>query len=305
MLPFPKFSYEAPGTLDELFTLASVSGSRIVAGGTDLLPSLKHRLFQDTLLISLRRLRELRGVTIEGGALVIGANTTLRDVARDDRVAAGWPALRDACRTIATSTIQAMGTLGGNVMLDTRCLYYNQPDGWRASIGGCLKADGSVCHVAPNGAGCYAAHSADTVPALWLYGAILRFGSERGIREVALADLYGTDGRTWLGNARDEVLLAIVVPKAPAGSVVHRKLRARGAIDYGMLLTAVHRRPDGSGAAVVSALGPRPVFVEAERVEDLAAAAHKAATPMRTHAYGVGWRKHMVRVEVERALAGS
>ena len=146
MLPFPSFSYEAPDSLEDAVAIAAAPGSRIVAGGTDLLPSMKHRLFTPTTLLSLRRLSGLKSIEqTEDGGLAIGAMVTLRQARRSEAVQRSYPALAEACRTIATGTIQAMGTLGGNVMLDTRCLFYNQPAGWRASIGGCLKL--SLIHI--------------------------------------------------------------------------------------------------------------------------------------------------------------
>ena len=305
MLPFPSFSFEAPERLSDLVALAAQPGSRIVAGGTDLFPSVKHRLFTPDVVVSLRRVAAIREVHETEGELVIGAGATLREVSRRPEVLAGYPALAEACRTVATSTIQGMATLGGNVMLDTRCLYYNQPEGWRQAIGGCLKADGTVCHVAPNGRGCYAAQSADTVPVLWLYGARLRLASVRGTREVALSDVFDVDGRTWLRLERDEVLTHLVLPPPPAGTVVHRKLRARGAIDYALLLCAVHTRADGGARAVLSALGPAPIEVSVDDAADLAEAGWKRAMPMRTHAWAAHWRKHMVRVELRRALSGA
>lgn len=303
MLPFPSFAYEAPDTLDDALQLAAEDGVQIVAGGTDLLPSIKHRLFTPRALLSLRRL----GLdTIEdgpGGGLRIGATATLRAVRTDLRVQARYPALAAACETIATRTIQEMGTLGGNVMLDTRCLFYNQPAGWRESIGGCLKAEGRVCHVAPRGKGCYAAHSADTIPSLWLHGAELEFASAAGgRRRVAVRDLFGDDGRDWLKVDGGELLVAIHLPPPASEPVVHRKLRLRGAIDYGLLLVAVQRQ--GVGArAVISAVGPRPIFVSADAAADLPDAARKAAQPLNTHAVATTWRKHMIRIEVQRALA--
>lgn len=308
MLPLPKFSLEAPDRLDDVLALSAAPDSRIVAGGTDLLPSMKHRLFEPATLVSLSRLAELRTIApTDAGGLRLGAAATLRAVRRDPWVQQRYPALGHACATIATATIQAMGTLGGNVMLDTRCLYYNQPAGWRQSIGGCLKAEGQVCHVAPKGKGCYATQSSDTVPALILYGAELELQSAaRGLRTVPLAEVFGqggehTDGREWLAIQPDEVLTAVVLPP-PGSHVVHRKVRARGAIDYGLLLLAVQRHGKG-GRAVVSALGPAPVLVETESLLDLPDAAFKASVPMSTHAWPNGWRRHMVRVEVQRALA--
>jgi 4-hydroxybenzoyl-CoA reductase subunit beta len=193
-----------------------------------------------------------------------------------------------------------MATLGGNLMLDTRCLYLNQPDGWRTAIGGCLKCDGNVCHVALSGRGCYAAHSADTVPVLWLMGARLRLVSAQGDRLLSLPDLYTDDGIRRTTLARGEMIHSIHLPQ-PRGFVSHRKLRLRGSIDYPLLLTAVRR--EGAGAtAVLSALSPRPIEVHAEKASDLPDLAWAAARPLNTHSVSTTWRKHMVRVEVQRVL---
>jgi len=301
MLPFPAFAFEAPTTIDELLPLAAAPGARLLAGGTDLLPSLKHRLFQADVLVSLGRVEALGTITEESGGLSIGATATLRDVARHPVVLAQYPALASACRTVATSTIQAMGTLGGNVMLDVRCLFFNQPDGWREAIGGCLKCAGTVCHVARSGTGCYAAHSADTIPVLWLLGADLELASAQGVRVVGIDTLYKTDGIDRLAIEPGEVLTRIRLP-APTGPVVYRKVRLRGSIDYPALLTAVRR--DGDGAtAVLSALGPQPLAIVADRAAELPELAWQAARPLNTHAISTVWRKHMVRVEVQRALA--
>ncbi|RME27051.1 MAG: 4-hydroxybenzoyl-CoA reductase subunit beta [Deltaproteobacteria bacterium] len=301
MLPLPSFALEQPDRLDDVLGMAGQLGVKLVAGGTDLLPSMKHRLFRPSTLVSLSRVRDLAGIRqTEDGGLRIGATTTLREVRRNAAVRTRYPALAQACATVATSTIQAMGTLGGNVMLDTRCIYYNQPAGWRRSIGGCLKSEGKICHVAPKGKGCYATQSSDTVPCLILYGAELELASAHGTRTVAMADLWGDDGRDWLAVDEDEVLTAIVLPP-PGAHVVHRKVRARGAIDYGLLLVAVQRHGPG-GRAVIGALGPAPVQVESETLEDLPQVAWKASMPLSTHAWSSTWRKHMVRVEVKRAI---
>lgn len=300
MLPLPSFSFEAPDRWEDALALAHAPGSRLLAGGTDLIPSLKHRLFQPEVLVSLARLPDLADVREEQGGLSIGAMCTLRELSAHPIVLHRYPALAAACLTVATPTLQRMATLGGNLMLDTRCVYYNQPDGWRESLGGCLKADGQVCHVAPAGTGCYAAHSADTVPALWLYGATVELRSRRGTRRVPVAALYGDDGRTWLRVQPGEILARVHLPPA-GGPVVHRKVRLRGTIDYGALLVAVRREGEGA-RAVLSALGPRPVEVHADRAEELPELAWRAARPLNTHVVSTTWRKHMARVEVRRAL---
>ncbi len=295
MLPLDPFALEAPDTWAAAQVLLATPGAKLVAGGTDLLPSMKHRLFRPRLLVSTRRLPGLRDVreTSDGG-LELGAGLTLREVSRLPIVRSRYPALAAACATVGTPTIQAMATLGGNVMLDTRCVYYNQPEGWRAAIGGCLKCDGTVCHVAPKGKGCYAAHSADTVPVLWLYGARLRFVE----REIPVAEMYQDDGIAW-HRAGADVLTHVSLP-ARSGVVVHRKMRTRAAIDYGYLLVAA-ARGDAGYRAVISAVGPMPIEVVGATPEALAEAAFSAVQPLGTHLQPAPWRKKMVRVEVGRA----
>jgi 4-hydroxybenzoyl-CoA reductase subunit beta len=300
MLPFPEFKLTQPDRIADLIELAAEPDTRLVAGGTDLMPNLKHRIERPRMVVSLGRINTLRGIEKTDDGLIIGTTTTLSEVAQHLTVQSQYPALADACRTVGTSTIQNMGTLGGNIMLNTRCLYVNQPQGWRTAIGGCLKCDGNVCHVAPKGSGCYAAHSADTVPVLWLMGAHVRVISTRGERMISIADLYGDDGVVPTTLKRGEVLVSIHLPK-PRGFVAHRKLRLRGSIDYAMLLCAVRR--EGSGAsAVLSAIGPQPIEVHVDKASDLVEAAWAAAKPLSTHVMASTWRKHMVRVEVRRAL---
>lgn len=302
MLPLPSFEYVAPTDVSEACRLLAESDTRLVAGGTDLLVSMKHRLFEPRRLVSTRRLELLRGVDVSDGSVSIGASTTLRALADHPVVAAGLPALAAACRTVATSTIQRMGTIGGNLMLDTRCMYYNQPAGWRASLGYCLKREGTVCHVAPKGRGCYAVHAADTVPALWLLGAEAEFVTATGVRRVRVSDMYRDDGMRWLELPPEAILTRVHVP-LDASRVTHRKLRTRQAIDYAQVLVAVAapHAPGSPWRAVVSSVSSRPVAVEADSAEGVADAALKAAQPLSTHLAPATWRKKMVRVEVLRA----
>lgn len=297
MLPLAEVGWEAPDRLEDAVALLAAPGSLALAGGTDLVPSMKMRLFRPERLVSLRRLG-LSGVRVDGD-LVIGATTTLREIERSPLVHAHLPALADACRTVATPTIQAMGTLGGNVLLDTRCVFYNQPAGWRAQIGGCLKADGAICHVAPRQSGCWATQSADTVPTLLLAGARLRLVDPAGTREILLRDVFGPDGRTWRDAVpRGAILTEIRVP-LPAPAIVHGKMRIRQAIDFGAVVVAVARK-DGWEAAI-GAVGPRPVLVAAADPDALAEAAQAASRPLGTQLSPAWWRKRMVGVEVLRA----
>jgi 4-hydroxybenzoyl-CoA reductase subunit beta len=261
---------------------------------------MKHRLFRPSLLVSTRRVRDLREIAADAGALRLGAGVSLAEIAASPEVRRHHPALAEAAGTVATPTIQRMATLGGNLLLDTRCMYYNQPAGWRAALGGCLKCEGSVCHVAPKGTGCYAAHSADTVPVLVLLGARAVFHTAAGEVTVDVEALPGRDGRDGARVPHGAVLVRVEVP-APARPVAYRKLRQRAAIDYGLLLTAVAPTVEGF-EAVISAVGPRPVRVAAPTREALVEAVHKAVQPLPTHQQASTWRKRMLRVEVQRAL---
>jgi 4-hydroxybenzoyl-CoA reductase subunit beta len=316
MLPLPSFDLLRPETAAEAARLlADAPDTRIISGGTDLLPSMKYGLFTDDVLLSTSRIAGLREIVAgDRGGLSIGAGATLRCIGRHPLVLERYPALAAACATVATPTIQAMATLGGNVMLDTRCVWYNQSTFWRGALGGCLKCEGDVCHVAPKGTGCYAAHSADTVPVLGALDARAELTSVSGVREVPIRELYDVDGRSWIRKQPDELLTRVLIPAPPRARITFRKLRARGAIDYPLLLTVTRvdldekDRPTG-GRIVLSAIGPQPVEVEGVDallargdLEAAAELAYKKTFPLATHVWSSTWRKKMVRVEVRRAL---
>ena len=323
MLPLPDFDLHRPAELSAALKLrADLPKARILAGGTDLLPSMKQGLFTPLDVIHIAGVPALYGVSVDAQGIRVGAMTSLRELGRDARVAKLAPGLVAACKTVATPTLQNMGTLGGNLLLDTRCRFYNQSQFWREALGaassgaqavtGCLKCDAAgICHIAPKGKGCYAAHSADTVPTLILLGAQAELASVRGTRRVPVEALYGEDGREQAPDrsprlliAPDEILVAVHIP-TPTGPTVHRKVRARAAIDYPMLLVAA-----SAEGVVLSSLGPRPQRVTGIKgsmldadIDAVAQAAFSQAFPLATHVWASTWRKKMVRVEVRRALA--
>jgi 4-hydroxybenzoyl-CoA reductase subunit beta len=314
MAPLPPFALHRPTTVEACIELmATHADAKIVAGGTDLLPSMKQGLFEPPTLISIHDIAALKSIEVQGTTTSIGSGVTLLDAQNDGLITHPYPALGEACSQVGTPTIQAMGTLGGNLLLDTRCIWYNQSAFWRDSLGGCLKCEGSVCHVAPKGSGCYAAHSADTVPVLMLLKAEAEFVGPNGTRRVPVSELYDSDGLKGPLLKGAELLTRIIVP-APKGRIAFRKLRVRAAIDYPLLLTAIRVDHDESGALsggaiVLSAIGPQPLEIqgvsEAIRARDIDGAAEiafKQAMPLSTHNTASTWRKKMVRVEVRRAL---
>ena len=316
MLPLPPFELHQPvSTAQATALLSDLEKPRIISGGTDLLPSMKYGLFTPPHLVSTRRIESFSAISGTEECLSIGAGATLSSVSAHPWVRRHYPTLATACSTVATPTIQEMGTLGGNVMLDTRCLWYNQSTFWRNALGGCLKCEGEICHVAPKGQGCYAVHSADTVVVLLLLNAELELASVRGTRRMPLESFYTDDGIHWASLEPGELLTRIVLPPPPRARLAFRKLRARGSIDYPLLLTAVrvdldeHNQPSG-GRVVLSALGPRPIEVSdvsesiaQSKHEEAAEIAWSQAFPLPTHQWSTPWRKKMVRVEVGRALA--
>jgi 4-hydroxybenzoyl-CoA reductase subunit beta len=333
VLRAPKFELATPTSLGEAIALLAEAGpsGMVIAGGTDLMPNLKHELFTPSLVVSLARIPELHGIRrATDGSLVIGAMSSLESIAENALVREQAPALAQAASLIAGPQLRSMGTLGGNVLLDTRCQWYNQTYFWREALGFCLKKDGSKCHVVEGGAKCVAAASNDSAPALMTLDAELGFESAAGRRGVRIEEFWLADGIFNKRHAQGEILVEITIPKTPAG---HRgaygKLRERGSIDFPLLGVAARLDVDGQGTVsradlVVTALAARPHRVTkagellvgtrpgdpqgelaAEfraRVTELARLAHKQCHPLENIPGDAAWRKAMVPVYVRRTF---
>lgn len=322
MLRMPEFQVALPSTVQEAARLMSeLDEAMFIAGGTDLLPNLKHGLHQPSHLISLSGIQEMKGITLgDDGTLHLGASTTLDTLASDPNVLSALPGLAVAAASVAGPQHRNMGTIGGNIMLDTRCLYYNQSLPWRKSLGYCLKKDGDWCHVIGSKATCVAAHSADTPPVLLATGAILCFETVDGAVEVPLKDLYQQDGR-YLNNHsidRSTLLTAIKVPPRASGHrSTYRKVRARDSVDFPQLGLGLAGGFDGSVCtelvAVISAVMPKPKFLKKmdqaigtslddATIDALADATFKQVRPQSSIHGSPAWRRHMAKVEMRRAL---
>jgi len=318
----PAFNLSRPRTLEGALAALRDHGSdaQLVAGGTDLVPSMKQGLFRPRVLIDLKGLRELDFIRFDRErGLKIGALTTISDLAASPVIAREFPVLHEAAKTVASPLLRNMGTLGGNLCLDTRCLYYNQSEFWRGSLGGCIKKDGTVCHVAPGSDTCWAAFSGDTAPALLALDATVELASPRERREIPLAELFLNDGLVRLTKAADEIVTMVCVPAANAGwSGTYRKLRIRQSIDYPLAGVAVvmRKRADGTcdGARIgLTAVNPAPRLVaaaerlagksyDAALVEDVAREAIRVGKPLKTSASSMEYRRRMIQVFVRRAL---
>src|SRR6476659_3431541 len=213
MMRLPYFAFHAPATIREAADLiASSPGAMLVAGGTDLLPNMKRRQQVPRTLVSLRRVVELKEIT-NGNGLALGAGLTLSSLVRESRIRERYAALWQAASSVATPHLRNMGTLGGNLCLDTRCNYYDQNYEWRKAIDFCMKKDGATCWVATSSPRCLAVSSTDTAPALIALGATASLVSSDGERTVALTDLYQNDGIHYLTRRPDEIVTAVELPR--------------------------------------------------------------------------------------------
>jgi len=293
---------------------------RVVAGGTDLIPSMKQKLFEPEYVLDLHAIRELRGIRpLSDGAVEIGALTTLREIERSDVLRRHYPVLTEAAATVASPVLRNMGTIGGNICLDTRCLWYNQSLTWRKGCGFCIKKDGDLCHVAPGGTKCWAAFSGDTPPALLCLDAELELASATGTRRVALRDFYTGLGDNYRNLQPNELLTGVFLPASSAGFTgVYRKLRVRGSIDYPLAGVAVAMKSTNSHIADarigITAVNPAPLLVAGvselltgKIIDDsLAEAAGNMAAriskPLTTSALTPEYRREMIRVFTKRAV---
>ncbi|HEX6078971.1 MAG TPA: FAD binding domain-containing protein, partial [Methylomirabilota bacterium] len=201
MMRLPPFRYLAPASVADAVKLMAEHGpeAMLVAGGTDLYPNMKRRQFEPSVLVGLRGVRDLAGVRpAASGGIAIGAGTTLTAVSRHARVRGDYAGLATAAGAVSTPQLRNMGTLGGNVCVDTRCNYYNQSYEWRQAIGFCMKRDGDICLVAPSSPRCWAVSSSDTAPVLWSVGASVRLAGPGGERTIPISALYRDDGIQYL-----------------------------------------------------------------------------------------------------------
>ena len=322
-MSLPSFNVLRPRTLEEALAAFERHGAdaQMIAGGTDLLPSMKQGLFSPRVLLDLKGLGHLDFIRFDPErGLEIGALTTISALAGSPVIAREFPVLREAAKSVASPPLRNMGTLGGNLCLDTRCLYYNQSGFWRGSLGGCIKKDGTVCHVAPGSDTCWAAFSGDTAPALLALEAVVELAGPRGRREIPLAGLYVNDGLVRLTKATDEIVTAVRVPAANAGwSGAHRKLRIRQSIDYPLAGVAVVMRKGADGVCEAARIGltavnPGPRLVPAAGLlsghsysaglaEEVAREATKVGKPLKTSASTMEYRRQMIQVFVRRAIA--
>jgi 4-hydroxybenzoyl-CoA reductase subunit beta len=320
MMRLPPFRYHAPRTVAEALAIRSDAGpdAAYVAGGTDLYPNMKRRQQTPKVVVGLSRVAELRRIGDRDGRLALGAGLLLSDVENNPRIRAQYPGLAHAVSEISTPPLRNMGTLGGNLLLDTRCNYYDQNYEWRQAIDFCMKKDGTVCWVAPGSPKCLAVQSADSVPVLIAMGARAVLASRDGEREIAVEDLYRNDGIDYVTKRPDELLTEVLLPAGNGWRASYRKLRRRGAFDFPVLsVGAAIWRAGGvvtSARLVLGGVASAPLRLAAaesvllgrpldeDAIGDAAAAALGPSRPMDNTDFSFLWRKEMTSRYVALAL---
>jgi len=319
MMRLPWFRYESPRSIADAARMLAAEGpnAALIAGGTDLLPNMKRRQQAPQVLVSLRRVEAMKQIA-NGHGLTLGAALTLTEVVEAGVVRERYRGLWQAASQVATEHLRNMGTLGGNLCLDTRCNYYDQNHEWRKAIGFCMKKDGEMCWVATASKRCVAVSATDCAPALIALGARVRLACGAGERELPLADLYRNDGIDYLTRQRDEILTDVVLPDARSWKSSYWKLRRRGSFDFPVLGVAAAVKAQGDGPIeeariALGAVSSHPFltrageFLAGKRLtDDVIAEAGRIvasrAKPMDNTDFDVYWRKQVVAEFVAYAL---
>src|SRR5262249_20966143 len=322
MMRLPQFDYLVPRTLTDALVMKADAGpgGSFVAGGTDLYPNMKRRQQTPATVISVSRLAHLHGVNGDGkSGLRIGASVSLTDIVEHPIINRDYPVVAQAAASISTPILRNMGTIGGNLLLDTRCNYYDQNYEWRKAINFCMKKDGEICWVAPSSPKCWAVQSSDLAPVMVALNAQLMLASASGERTITASEIYYDDGISDLRKTPDELLVEIILPPRASFRAAYAKLRRRGSFDFPVLgvAAAIKTAADGtvsSAKLVLGGVAPAPILVEEaepalvghkldrEHVEAAAEACYLKARPLDNTDFLMNWRKQMARPYAIKAL---
>ncbi|MGH7568933.1 MAG: FAD binding domain-containing protein [Gemmatimonadales bacterium] len=323
MLRLPSFSYLQPKTLPDALRMKADAGPEgmYVAGGTDLYPNMKRRHQEPRTVISLMAVPELKATEGRNGGThgaVLGSCLTLTDLAVLPAFRRSYEAVAHAADLVSTPLLRNMGTLGGNLCLDTRCNYYNQSYEWRKAIDFCMKKDGAICWVAPSSPRCWAVSSSDVAPVMVALGAKYLLVGPAGERVVPAARFYHNDGINYLTKQPDEIVTGVRLPTPDGWDAVYHKLRRRGSFDFPVLGVAAWVRWDGATVAdarvVLGGVASWPQEVpeagaalrgtalQPDAIAAAADAAYQPSKPLDNTDFELSWRKQMTRVYVTRAL---
>lgn len=303
----PKFDYKKAEDIAAAIALyESCKGeARYLAGGTDLIPLVKLRLSTPAAIIDLKGIEQLKTISRKGNSLLIGANVTLFELKNHETVKDYFPALYESLDATSCETLQMRGTIGGNILQNTRCLLYNKSLDWRTARGFCYKMGGETCNVVPNAAACFSNYCSDNALSLLSLSAGVKLAGPEGERKIKLEKLFSKDGRNPFTLKPGEILTEFHIPfKRSTGA--YEKLRVRNAIDYPLLGVAVSMI-GGKGKVCVGGIGPAPLVYDLKDLsgaglKEVAQQARQEARPVSNTTLSAGYRKKMVNVLTQRAI---
>ena len=315
-----EFKYLEPKTLKEAVKAfaSDGKGSVLLAGGTDLLVNMKHRVIQPKQVINLKTIPKLAYVTSVKSELKIGALTTLRDLASSPAIQERFPILSSVATEVGAYALQTMGTLGGNLCQGNRCRFYNQSFFWRGAKSPCYKAGGKVCHVVRKPEECHSTYCGDMAPVLIALKAQVRVAGPNGERVFPLSKLYTQDGGKPLSLKKGEILREVLVPPL-SGKTSYLKWRRRESIEFPTVSLALYIEKDGNeeiqkARIIFSAVGSGPVeTLEAEKmlknaslddrtIERVSNQAVTEICPMRTSIYSPSYKRKVAGIVLRQAL---
>ena len=325
MLKLPPLTILRPQNRDELISGIADQQSefKLLGGGTDLINGMKKRLYPTASLISLKRIRELKGITYDSGRdhLTVGAMTTLSELVAAPAIAKPQPAIADATKMIAAPPIRNQATVGGNLCLDTRCYFFNQSQSWRKLAPDCFKSGGQVCNAVPGAKECRAVFSADLPPLLIALNAQITIDSAAGEKTIPLIDFYTADGTKPNILHENEYVSRISIDNLSAKKSLYRKFRLRKALDFPLagVALAFEDNPKGqftNPQIILNAVASGPIavpeaaailagksFNDEEVVQNAAAALSAAAKPVANVGSKPFYRKKMVGLLLKKMVA--
>ena len=303
----PKFAYKKAKSIQEAIRLFQKYDEKAfyLAGGTDMVPQLKLRLHEPAALIDLKDIGELKGIAVHEGSLSVGANVTLFELKNNSVVKEYFPALYESLDATSCETLQMRGTVGGNILQNTRCLFYNKSLEWRTAKGFCFKMGGETCNVVPGARACFASYCSDNAPSLLSLSAEVILNGPGGERRTDLAKIFSGESRTPFRITSGEILTRILIPLRKTRGA-YEKIRVRDSIDYPLVNAAISVE-DGRGKLSIGAVGPVPSVYTLENmnedtVEKLIGHVYSDSKPVSNTTLPAGYRKRMSRVLAKRVV---